>query len=55
MNKRQLLATAALGAAALPSWVHAKEAAKSVGPALLTVTGAIGRANCARSIPRWIR
>ncbi len=45
MNKRQFLATAVLGATALPSWVHAKEAAKSAGPALLTVTGTISRAN----------
>lgn len=45
MNKRQFLTTAAIGAAALPVWARAKQAEKSAGPALLTVTGAIGRAN----------
>lgn len=45
MNKRQFLATAFMGAAAGPSLIHAKSTVKSVGPALLTVTGAIGRAN----------
>lgn len=45
MNKRQFLTTAAISGAALPSLIHAKEAVKPVGPALLTVTGAIGRAN----------
>ena len=45
MNKRQFLATAALGAVALPSFARPKQAAKSAGPALLTVTGAIGRVN----------
>ena len=45
MNKRQFLTTAAMGAAALPTWARAKEAAKSAGPALLTLTGAIGRVN----------
>ena len=39
------LASAALGAAALPSFAHAQKSAKSAGPALLTLTGAIGRAN----------
>ena len=47
MNKRQFLTTAAIGFAALPTLAHAKakNAAKSSGPVLLTVTGAIGRAN----------
>ena len=45
MNKRQFLTTAALSSIGLPSLVRAKEAAKPAGPALLTVTGAIGRAN----------
>ncbi len=45
MNKRQFLTTAAISSATLPSLIHAKEAVKPAGPALLTVTGAIGRAN----------
>ena len=47
MNKRQFLATAAIGFAALPSLARAKDkdVAKSSGPVLLTVTGAIGRVN----------
>lgn len=45
MNKRQFLAAAVMGTAILPSFARAKHAAKSAGPALLTVTGAIGRAN----------
>ena len=45
MNKRQFLTTAAMGAAALPTCARAKEATKSTGPALLTVTGAIGHVN----------
>ena len=45
MDKRQFLAIAATGVAALPSLARAKEGVKSAGPALLTVTGAIGRAN----------
>lgn len=42
MNKREFLAGAALGAAALSSPAHA---APAKSPALLTVTGAIGRGN----------
>ena len=45
MNKRQFLAAAAMGAAALPSFARARPTAKSAGPAILTVTGAIARAN----------
>ncbi len=45
MNKRQFLTTAAIGVTALPSEVHARRTTKPAGPALLTVTGAIGRAN----------
>ena len=45
MNKRQFLTTAVLSSVALPQLVRAQEAAKPAGPALLTVTGAIGRAN----------
>lgn len=46
MNKRQFLATAAVGAVALPSYAFAQQTGKSDrGPVLLTVTGAIGRGN----------
>ena len=46
MNRRKFLATTALGVSALPSPARANlKDAKSPGPALLTVTGAIGRAN----------
>lgn len=46
MNKREFLTAAALGAAALPTGAPAaKSAFSSRGPALLTVTGAIGRGN----------
>lgn len=45
MNKREFLTAAAMSSVVLPSLVSAKEAATSAGPALLTVTGAIGRAN----------
>lgn len=44
MNKRQFLA-ATLATAALPSVARAKRVTRPAGPALLTVTGAIGRAN----------
>lgn len=45
MKKRQFLTAAVMGAAALPSFARAKHTTKPAGPALLTVTGAIGRAN----------
>lgn len=45
MNKRQFLAAAVMGAATVPTLTSAKHVAKSTGPAFLTVTGAIGRAN----------
>lgn len=45
MNKRQFLTAAVMGTAALPSFARAKHTAKPAGPALLTVTGAIGHAN----------
>lgn len=45
MNKRQFLSTAVIGGAVLPSLIYAKETVKPAWPALLTVTGAIGRAN----------
>lgn len=46
MNKREFLAAAALGSAALPSLAHAGKAVRPAsGPALLTVTGAIGKGN----------
>lgn len=45
MNKRQFLAAAVLGPVALPTIAHTKHPAKSAGPTLLTVSGAIGRAN----------
>lgn len=44
MNKREFLATAALGAASLASPAHAAPGAAH-SPVLLTVTGAIGRGN----------
>ena len=43
MNKREFLATAAIGTAALSLPAQAKASAQS--PALLTVTGAVGRSN----------
>lgn len=46
MNKREFLGTTAVGIAALPSVVQAKSEASAGGaPALLTVSGAIGRGN----------
>lgn len=46
LNKRDFLAATAAGLAILPASVHAAKAASSSrGPALLTVTGAIGRGN----------
>ncbi|MFC3109455.1 molybdopterin-dependent oxidoreductase [Undibacterium arcticum] len=48
MNKREFLATAALGAASLPSLAlagPAKRTELAPGPTLLTVTGAIGAGN----------
>ena len=45
MNKRQFLVTATLGSIAVPLVGNAKQGEKPAGPALLTVTGAIGRAN----------
>lgn len=46
MNKREFLAAAALGSAVLPSLAHAgKTIRPASGPALLTVTGAIGKGN----------
>jgi hypothetical protein len=46
LNKRQFLATAALGAASLPTLARpAKRAELAPGPTLLTVTGAIGVGN----------
>lgn len=45
MNKRQFLTSALVGAVTVPSFTHARSAIQSAGPVLLTVTGAIGRAN----------
>lgn len=45
MDKRQFLTATAAGLIAWPSHASAKPAAGSSSPALLTVTGAIGRAN----------
>lgn len=46
MNKRQFLATAALGVAGLSSNAQARKTEKSApGPTLLTITGAIGPGN----------
>jgi hypothetical protein len=45
MRKRNFLAAAALGPAALPSLVHAAGQGAGGSPALLTVTGAIGKPN----------
>lgn len=46
MNKRQFLASAALGAASLPSLAAAKPArAPEGGPVLLTVSGDVARSN----------
>lgn len=45
MNKREFLAAAALGASTLPSGVLAASKTAPEGPALLTVTGTIGRGN----------
>ena len=44
MQKRQFLA-AALGAASLPAFAHGNSSHDLKGPALLTVTGAIGKTN----------
>ena len=45
MKKRDFLATAALGAAALPALAQGASQGKTRSPALLTVTGAIGKGN----------
>lgn len=46
MDRRDFLATAALGIGALPSYALAQQTGKSArSPALLTLTGAIGRGN----------
>ena len=46
MNKRDFIAAAVAGGASLPMLARADNAAKGLrGPALLTVTGAIGKAN----------
>ena len=45
MNKRDFLSAAALGAAALPSLAQAAAGSTGRGPALLTITGAIGKTN----------
>jgi hypothetical protein len=45
MNKRQFLASAALGTVALPALARSNPPARPSGPALLTVTGAIGHTN----------
>lgn len=45
MNKRQFLASGILGAASLPVLARSGHSARSGGPALLTITGAIGRSN----------
>jgi hypothetical protein len=45
MNKRNFLAAAALAPAALPSLAQAAGGAAGASPALLTVTGAIGKTN----------
>lgn len=45
MNKRDFLAAAALGSAALPSLVQAASDAAGGSPVLLTVTGAITKTN----------
>jgi len=45
MNKREFLALSVMSAVALPSFAHPPQSANSAGPTLLTVTGAIGRAN----------
>jgi hypothetical protein len=49
MNKRQFLAASALAAGALPA--SAARPAEARGPALLTITGAIGRSNRGRLDP----
>lgn len=45
MNKRQFLTSVLVGAVTVPTFTHARSAIQSAGPVLLTVTGAIGRAN----------
>lgn len=45
MNKREFLASAALGAAALPAWAQSPKTPSARGPVLLTVSGAIGAGN----------
>jgi hypothetical protein len=46
LNKREFLATAALGALAVTAPAHAMRGGRMApGPALLTITGAIGRGN----------
>lgn len=45
MNKRNFLAAAALGSAALPSLAQAVGPGPRRSPALLTITGAIGKTN----------
>ncbi|GAB3258751.1 putative pterin-binding protein [Chitinimonas naiadis] len=45
MNKRQLLASAALGVASLPSLATKAGTGATSGPALLTLTGQVGKSN----------
>lgn len=45
MNKRQFLASAGLGLASLPSLATPAAGSDKAGPALLTLTGAIGKHN----------
>ena len=45
MNKRDFLAAAALGSAAVPALAQGKSPGTGSTPALLTVTGAIGKTN----------
>jgi hypothetical protein len=45
MNKRDFLAAAALGSAAVPALAQGKSTGTGRTPALLTVTGAIGKTN----------
>lgn len=45
MNKRNFLSAAAAGAAALPSLAQAAGGSIGRGPAVLTITGAIGKTN----------
>ncbi|HSV44384.1 MAG TPA: molybdopterin-dependent oxidoreductase [Ramlibacter sp.] len=45
MDKRNFMATAVLGASTFPTLARASAPVKGGGPALLTVTGAIGKGN----------